>query len=310
MENTTGIDIQMIEPEPEYEEGCVAMTSSAPKYWSRLGSSKSRTTEQQEMGKELVMDMMMEAPEGTAFAFMDGSCLTNPGPCGAGAAIYTDHHQPVHLKRPVARRGSILLGELVAILITLEYVLENIANIPCRLLKIFSDSQSTVGILTLNWKDTSYREVTQDIRKTINHLQQSNIVVEIDWTPGHSSIAGNDVADGLAKEAALEASKFPEERRTTSHPEIKLACRQYISSQWQRRWEQSDTGRDFYSYCPKVDFKRLFDQPSKSIQLDTTATNRLYPEQLQVQARPSNIGHVQLWTNRDSGTFSSTLSPA
>ena len=60
MEKTTGIDIQMIEPEPEYEEGCVAMTSSAPKYWSRLGSSKSRTTEQQEMGKEFVMDMMME----------------------------------------------------------------------------------------------------------------------------------------------------------------------------------------------------------------------------------------------------------
>ena len=73
-------------------------------------------------------------------------------------------------------------------------------------------------------------------------------MVEIDWIPGHSSIAGNDVADGLAKEAALEASKFPDEKRTTSHPEIKLACTQYITSQWQRRWEQSDTGRDFYSY--------------------------------------------------------------
>ena len=299
MEKTTGIDIQMIEPEPEYEEGCVAMTSSAPKYWSRLGSSKSRTTEQQEMGKELVMDMMMEAPEGTAFAFTDGSCLTNPGPCGAGAAIYTDHHQPVHLKRPVTRRGSILLGELVAILITLEYVLENIANIPCRLLKIFSDSQSTVGILTLNWKDTSYREVTQDIRKTINHLQQRNIVVEIDWTPGHSSIAGNDVADGLAKEAALEASKFPEERRTTSHPEIKLACRQYISSQWQRRWEQSDTGRDFYSYCPKVDFKRLFDQPSKEayswiLQLQTGYTLNSYRYKLgQVTSDMCSCGQTE-----------------
>ena len=123
MEKITRIDIQMIEPEPEYEEGCVAMTSSAPKYWSRLGSSKSRTTEQQEFGLELTMDMMMKAPEGTLFIFMDGSCLTNQGPCEAWAAVYTDYHQPVHLKRPVARRGSILLGELVAILITLEYIL-------------------------------------------------------------------------------------------------------------------------------------------------------------------------------------------
>ena len=80
----------MIDPGPEYEEGCVAMTASAPKYWSRLGLSKFRTTEQQEMAKGPVMGMMMEALEGTMFAFTDGSCLTNPGPCGAGAAIYSD----------------------------------------------------------------------------------------------------------------------------------------------------------------------------------------------------------------------------
>ena len=162
------------------------MTTSAPKYWSRLGKSKTRTNEQQEMGKEVILDVMMEAQEGTIFAFTDGSCLTNPGPCGAGAAIYTDHHQPMLLKRPVSRRGSILLGELVAILITLEYILENIMTIPCKLLKVFNDSQSTVGILTFNGKDTSYRDVTKDIRKIIKQLQQRNVLVEIDWTTGHT----------------------------------------------------------------------------------------------------------------------------
>ena len=84
MERETGIDYRLMEEEPEFEEGCVAMTASAPHYWSRLGSSKTRTSEQQGQGKELVLDMMMEAPEGTAFAFTDGSCLTNPGPCGTG----------------------------------------------------------------------------------------------------------------------------------------------------------------------------------------------------------------------------------
>ena len=133
MEKITGIDdIQVIELEQEYEEGCVAMTSSAAKHWSRLVLSKSRTTEQQEMGKELVMDMMMEAPEGTDFACTDGGFLTNPGPCGTGAAIYTDNHQPVHLKRPVARKCSIMLGELVAILSTLVYIPENLTNTQCR----------------------------------------------------------------------------------------------------------------------------------------------------------------------------------
>ena len=52
------------------------------------------------------------------------------------------------------------------------------------------------------------------------------------------SIAEDDVADRLAKKVAVEASKFPEEKCTTSHPAIKLACKQYTSTQWQRRWEQ------------------------------------------------------------------------
>ena len=77
----------------------------------------------------------------------------------------------------------------------------------------------------------------------MSHLQQRNIAVEIDWTPGHSSIAGNEMTDQLAKEAAMEASKFPEDKTITTHPEIKLAYTKYITTQWQRRWEQSDTGR-------------------------------------------------------------------
>lgn len=83
---------------------------------------------------------------------------------------YLDHQQPVCLKRPVSRRGSILLGELVAILITLEHMVQHLATMPCSLLKIFSDSQSTVGIITLNWKDTSYRSITRDIRNAISIL--------------------------------------------------------------------------------------------------------------------------------------------
>ena len=132
MEKETGVNIQLMEEEPEYEEGSIGMSASVSQYWSRLGSSKSRTSDQQEQGRELILDMMMEAPEGTTFAFTDGSCLTNPGPCGAGAVIYQDHHQPVYLKRPVSRRGTILLGELVAILITLEYMVQHITSMRCN----------------------------------------------------------------------------------------------------------------------------------------------------------------------------------
>ncbi|KAH3845344.1 hypothetical protein DPMN_087623 [Dreissena polymorpha] len=48
-------------------------------YWSLLGSSKNRTHGQESLGKETIMDIMMEAPQ---------DCLTNPGPTIAGAVLY------------------------------------------------------------------------------------------------------------------------------------------------------------------------------------------------------------------------------
>ena len=44
-------------------------------------------------------------------------------PVGLGACIYLPNQtEPVMLKRPVTKRGSILLGELIAILMELEFV--------------------------------------------------------------------------------------------------------------------------------------------------------------------------------------------
>ena len=252
-----------MEEEPEYEPGSIGMSASAPQYWSRLGSSKSRTSDQQEQGRELILDMMMEAPEGTSFAFPDGSCLTNPGPCGAGAVIYQENHRPVCLKRPVCRRGSILLGELVAILITLENMVQHITTIQCSLLKIFSDSQSTVGILTLNWKDISYRSITRVIRNAISTLHEAGTTVDINWAPGHSSIAGNEEADRLAKEAAHEASTFKEGSGSTSMADVKLASHTHIMSLWQHRWSIAEVGKEFFKYSPYISTQRHFDQPTK-----------------------------------------------
>ena len=283
MRKLTGIDIRVMEQEFEFEKDCLLMSSKTPVYWSRLGSSKSRTAEQKELGKEMVLDLMMEAPEGTTFAFTDGSCLTNPGPCGAGAVVYPCDQDPVRLKRPVCKRGSILLGELVAILTAIEYLIQNISSIPCKLLKVFCDSQSAVGILTLGWKDTSYKDVVSDAKKGIDILEQKGIPVQIDWTPGHSSIAGNEIADHLAKEAAKEAETFTDDRKFTSIAEVKMASKKYVTTLWQNRWDNSDTGRTFHGYFPKVDAPRMFDIPTK----------RAYSHILQLQTGYSQLNEYR-----------------
>ena len=49
MERTTGINIQLIEPEFTFRIGEMTITMTRPSYWNRIGSSKSRTNEQEQM---------------------------------------------------------------------------------------------------------------------------------------------------------------------------------------------------------------------------------------------------------------------
>ena len=81
--SSTGIDIKAVEPKFSYLQ-YVQPTKERPEYWNNLG-------------------------------YMDGFCRGNPGPCGAGACLFFPSQERIDLHQPVARRASILLGELVAI---------------------------------------------------------------------------------------------------------------------------------------------------------------------------------------------------
>ena len=56
------------------------------------------------------------------------------------------------VKQPVSKLASILLGELVAIKITLDFILEEKTRRQSDPVMIFSDSQTSVGILQLDGK--------------------------------------------------------------------------------------------------------------------------------------------------------------
>ena len=282
MKALTGVDIGIIEQEMDYETGSLALTKRLPLYWSRLGSSKKRTQKQSELGKEMVMDMMMEAPEDTTFAFTDGSCQPNPGPRGAGAVLYSSHFDPVSLKKPVCKRGYIILGELVAVQIALEYFLQHLETIFCRFLEIFSDSQSTVRTPILNWKETCYKNITTEIRQTITTLQQKGAEVDISWTLGHASIAGNEIADALAKEAATESMNQPEGRNSTTILEIKEATKNTQISKWQSRWDNTEYGRAYHILQEVSGYPQQEELLSNS-----TNTDRIFETQrLQIQTGP------------------------
>ena len=210
MKTVTGTGIEFVEPEPEFAENAFVRSLEKPSYWTQLGSSKNRTSEQQEEGKAVIQNMVNEVSAAALVCFTDGSCLTNPGPCGAGVAIYHPEGQLDTIKQPVAAYGSIIQGELVAILSLLEHLLGNDHQVHQKEIRIFSDSQTAVGILILNWASNHYQDVIKKIKEGMSILESRGWRIDIIWTPGHSDVEGNDVADRLAKEAAMEAKELEE----------------------------------------------------------------------------------------------------
>ena len=57
--------------------------------------------------------------------------------------------------------------------------------------------------------------VVTEVQQTIKSLKDKGIKIEINWTPGHAEIDGNEIADRLAKQGADEAEEMPEPSQPT-----------------------------------------------------------------------------------------------
>ena len=148
----------------------------------------------------------------------------------------------------------------MAILSVMEHILTNSHQIDQEEIHIFCDSQTAVGILTLNWTSNHYQDVIKRIKEAMSTLKPRGWKIEIVWTPGHSEVEGNEVADRLAKEAAVEAKDLEEETSVvTVH---KRHARASIRRKWQQRWDFGEFGRDFYLCKPFLDSNLRLDFPN------------------------------------------------
>ena len=84
----------------------------------------------------------------------------------------------------------------------------------------------------------------------MSSLESKGWKLEIVWTPGHSEVQGNDVADRLAKEAAMEAKELGEETSVVTVQDIKRHARVSTRYKWQQRWDIGESGRDFFLCKP------------------------------------------------------------
>ena len=166
------------------------------------------------------------------------------------------NEESVDLKQPVSTRSSILLGELIAIKIAHESIKPEMEKLLVKKVMHFSDSQSVVGILTHEWENKSHTSVVFELKQIMDILKRQNVEIDINWTPGHAEITGNEIADKLAKEAAFDAENMPEVCTPLTSIDIKRAAKDSCKVKCQNRWEASQAGRHMYDLHPTVIAKK------------------------------------------------------
>jgi ribonuclease HI len=131
-----------------------------------------------------------KAPDGAVIAYADGACSGNPGPAGVGIVI-VDGKSRRELSRYLGQ-GTNNIAELTAI----ELAVEAIGSLE-RPVRIYTDSQYAIGVLTKGWKAKANQELVARVRKLLARLPD----LKLHYVRGHSGIPLNERADVLAVEA-------------------------------------------------------------------------------------------------------------
>lgn len=137
-----------------------------------------------------------DIPENAILMYTDGASSGNPGPSGIGVLL-----QHCENRKEISEYigfGTNNIAELKAV----ERGLLSIKNkkLPVRIL---TDSQYVLGLLSLNWKAQKNQEIVADIKKLMREFSDLKLIK----VKGHQGNAGNETADRLAVAAIKNAPK-------------------------------------------------------------------------------------------------------
>jgi ribonuclease HI len=132
-------------------------------------------------------------PEGAIVAYADGACSGNPGPCGAGIVLIDGRSR---------RELSAYLGEGTNNIAELTAIELAIAEIEAadRPVRIFTDSQYSIGVLSKGWKAKANVALIARVRVALKRFSDLQLI----YVRGHSGVLLNERADVLAVQAVQE----------------------------------------------------------------------------------------------------------
>jgi ribonuclease HI len=120
-------------------------------------------------------------------AYADGACSGNPGPAGLGVVARFDDRQR-ELSEYIGEATN-NIAELTAILRAVE-----LASELGRPLRLYTDSQYSIGVLTKGWKAKANRDLVASVRDAIAKHPDTKLF----HVRGHQGIKLNERADELA----------------------------------------------------------------------------------------------------------------
>ncbi len=132
-------------------------------------------------------------PEGSIVVYADGACSGNPGPAGVGIVLI-DCKKRLELSQYLGH-GTNNIAELTAI----ELAADAVTDVS-RPVRMFTDSQYSIGVLQKGWKAKANVELVARVRKSLARLKD----VELRYVPGHAGVVLNERADTLAVQAVSE----------------------------------------------------------------------------------------------------------
>jgi ribonuclease HI len=127
---------------------------------------------------------------GAIIVYADGACSGNPGPAGAGVVLI-DGGARRELSHYLGS-GTNNIAELTAI----ELAAQAIADRE-RAVRMHTDSQYAIGVLTKGWKAKANVELVARVRALLAQFTD----LELRYVPGHAGVALNERADALAVQA-------------------------------------------------------------------------------------------------------------
>jgi ribonuclease HI len=152
---------------------------------------------------------------------------------------------------------SVYSTELFAIVTALFWSVSN--NIKESV--IFTDSLSSLK--AIEKADFKSNHIIIDIYVILKRMFDKGFRVSLCWVPAHVGIAGNEVADGLAKEA-LDKEVITQIPFTIA--ELKNRLKPYFIDIWQSLWDMVEVGRAYKELVPDVQYLIRFKHYNRHVE--------------------------------------------